>query len=759
MRILISIFLAATVICHGCSKEVKYKSVIVPQPSRIIYDKGEFFISEETQIHISDPELIPLAELLQKNIRILSNLDIEISSGDNSKKSIKLVLKDGFPPEGYELIISDEIRIVASNYNAVAAGLSSVMQLMNPAKKGIKLQKVTISDQPDFEYRSVMLDLARFWNPVETIKETIDLLWFYKIRYLHLHLSDNERFTFPLDEFPDLKIVKEDGTREYYTIDELNDLVEYARQRGIVIIPEIDLPGHSSWLWKKYPEVFGSIDPITGKAKNLYVVNMAKEEMYHACEKMINKLAEVFYTSPYIHFGGDEIYLEAMKSIPEYKTFCKKHNLNVAFQGDADELFCYFINRINEMVKAAGKQSIIWEGFHGKGCGNQNISKDIQIIVWNTTYNHPDSLLKNGYKIINATWIPWYMVGAMNLAAPQEKGYNWDVTKWAHWNERIKNIELDSKTGILGGQICFWEQNHYKVIPILQERVPVLAERLWSNTSTTDFEGFQSRFVQTNSLFNRLFNPVKIEVSDLLSEQDQTFSETALITLKSGIHGTIKYLYSDSWKLPEVGTGFVYKKPFTIEKSGVLSVQLFDENGEQIGFPVQQYYQKIVPAYHYKVYGGAPQNGWTEMPDFAQLIVVREGVAGLMTPERIEKINGELFAKVKKGGHIETRFPGIYNPYAVELKGNIDIPKSDLYVFRIQTYDGLAELYIDYKLVGKEVKFENKPEDFSVILEAGTHKITIKYYYKQIQNQLSILYRTKEMQDFEPFENLVQPIK
>ena len=111
------------------------------------------------------------------------------------------------------------------------------------------------------------------------------------------------------------------------------------------------------------------------------------------------------------------------------------------------------------------------------------------------------------------------------------------------------------------------------------------------------------------------------------------------------------------------------------------------------------------------MFGGAPQHGWSEMPDFTKLPVIREGLTGVMTPERLDKINGELFAKVKKEGHIEVRFNGIHNPYAVVLKGNIDIPADGNYKFRIQTHDGLAELFIDDKPLGLGKEFGRKVSD------------------------------------------------
>ncbi|TRX61684.1 family 20 glycosylhydrolase [Fulvivirga sp. M361] len=741
-----------------CKPSLSPDVKIIPKPRQYEFNQGTFEINGKTEIIASSDSLKPLAHLLARQIHKISGLKLNVTTAGQDENNILLEFNDSFKEEEYYLDVCENIKIEASNYSGLAMGTATILQLFTLSKDKIVLPRVSVYDKPDYDYRSVMLDLARFWHPVETIKETIDLLWFYKIKYLHLHLSDNRRFTFPMDDFPDLKTLNKDGSREYYTIEELKDLVEYARLRGVAIIPEIDLPGHSTQLWSKYPDVFGSIDPKTNQPVSLYVINMAKEETYQACEKIINSLAEVFYTSPYIHFGGDEVYLEAIKHIPEYQTYCKENNLDVALAGDANELFCHFINRMHTMVKSTGKQSVIWEGFHGTGAGKESIPRDITVIVWNATYNHPDSLVANGYNIVNSTWVPWYMVGAMNFAPAVEKGYQWDITQWHHWDDQFDDIEIAPNQSTLGGQISFWEQNYYKVIPVLRERVPVLSERMWNYTTEPDLEDFQQRFAQTNDLYNKLFRPISIEAEELLHNDDMTFDDIIKVKLTSSTSGKIKYMTSTDWGIPDMKEAVDYDERISIDESAIITAQLFDADGKKIGFPEQRYFRKIEPAYDYTVLGPAPTKGWKEMPDFTKLNVMREGLAGKMTTDRLEKINGELFAKVKSKGHIETRFPGIYNQYAVELSGILKIPKDGTYEWQLQTWDGLAELYIDDKLVAQGNNFKNEPESFSTSHSQGEYSFSIKYYYRQIQNQLSIVYKTAEMQDFEPFEGLVLPL-
>ncbi|RPD99971.1 hypothetical protein EGM88_01535 [Aureibaculum marinum] len=733
---------------------------LIPSPKEINLNKGFIPISSIKGIKVQSTDLVPIGELIANSLKTISNKSIAVSQGKHDKNLIYIALDTNLEENSYSISIDKSIKITAKDYATAATAVATLIQSSQEKEDNFFVfPKMELKDYADYNYRSVMLDLARFWQPVETIKETIDLLWFYKINYLSLHLSDNRRFTFPLEKYPKLKSVDKNGNRNYYTLDELNDLVEYAKNRGVTIIPEVDLPGHSSILWNTYPEIFGNINKKTQQPDQLYVVNIANEKTYTAINEIIKSLAEVFYTSPYIHIGGDEVYLEQVKKVPTYQEYTKKHNLTEANKGNVNELFCHFINRLNAMVKETGKKTIVWEGFHNTGAGNVVVDKDISIIVWNTTYNNPKNLLKNGYKIVNSTWIPWYMVGAMNFAPSQETAYKWDVNQWSHWQDKIKNITTEKSEAILGAQISFWEQNYQDVLPVLQERVPVLSERLWYNTNIKNYEIFKTKYSKTNSLYSLLFKPASIEPKGLLNDKDFTFTTTATVKLNTSQEGTLHWAYNDDWGIPDMSKANVYSSPIEIKKSGVLTVQLYDNSGEKIGYPEQQYFQKITPFYNYKVFRPNDYNGWDKIPDFSKLTEIRKGVTGKMTPKRLEKINGRLFAKVKEFGHIETRFEGLYNPYAVQLTGTLTIPKEDEYTFYVLTDDGLANLYIDGKLIAKGNEFGKKTESFTVNLTGGSHKFKIDYFYKKIQNQLNITYKTKLSEEILPFEQLVNPLR
>ena len=726
---------------------------IIPTPNFIKVEKGQFTINNATTIIAHDSSLLPIAKILSEYLLRLTNYKPFIGASIPKRNAIVIEYNKKLNTHLYVLDVGSNVKIQGNDYESIAHATASLIQLIEKKKHGYVLPKVKIQDESKYRYRSVMLDLARFWHPLETLYETVDLLWFYKIKYLQLHLSDDARVTFPLEDYPKLKTIGKNGEREYYTKQELQTLVAYAKERGVTIIPEIDLPGHSTPFWKLYPEVFGSINAGSNQPENLYVVNMVNEKTYTAINEIIKELAGVFYNSPYIHIGGDEVYLENLKRLPEYNEYVTKQGLS----GDPEELFCYFLNRLNVMVKSVGKKTLVWEGFPNSGAGKITTDKDITVMAWNTSYNPPSNLLANGYKTINATWIPWYMVGSMNFAPNPKTAWQWNIGKWDHWQSDIPPIQLQNTADIIGAQITFWEQTYEQVISVLRSRVAVLSEKLWSE-KVIPFTFFEKKFKRVNEKYQQLFRPTLISASGVINSKDKNFVDTATISLSSAKNSIIRYKFSKNWDIKDLSNGLQYSKPFKLTESGVITAQSFDKNNKPIGYKSQEYFTKIQPLYHYKIFGPAPIKGWDKMPDSDTLTLLRQGYIGKMNQERLSQIDRKLFAKVKPEGHIDTRVPGQFNPYLMELTGMLDIKNTGNFSIQLQTFDGLAYIYVDENLIAKGKEFKNKPEFFQMSLGSGLHKLVIKYYYKSIQNQLSINYKESEMQTYEPIENLMKII-
>ncbi|MDO6516522.1 family 20 glycosylhydrolase [Zobellia uliginosa] len=724
---------------------------IIPAPAEEKYSKGEFIINDNTTIYVNDPELKPLANILVEYLDKYLGFKLSINNRERNVNCIKLKINNQLSTNTYLMNVEKAVDVEGQNYKSVANAVASLIQLVD---KNASLPQVHIKDYPVHNYRAVLVDVARFWQPLETLYETIDLMWFYKLEYLQLHFTDHQRFTIPLDDYPQLKTVNANGHREYYTKEELTALVEYAKDRGVSIVPEVELPGHSTALWQTYPEVFGNVNLETGEADQLHVVNIAKEEAYSAINTIIKEVASIFYTSPYIHIGADEVSLKNIMKVPDYMDYVEKHGLLQAANGEPQELFCHFINRLNTMVKAAGKKTLVWEGFPDAGAGSVTVDKDIIVLAWNTTYNTPQNLIDHGYTIINANWIPWYLVGAMNFVPESEKAYEWNIGKWEHWQPNYPKIQLTDTTAVIGGQLTFWEQTHEQVIPILRKKIPLIAEKLWSPQLTKTMKD-ELALTKMDHKFQTIFNPIYIETSNLLNKNDQTFTDSIMVNLSSFQEGSIRFAVTEDWDFIDMDNAKEFVEPFVLKSSAVLTAQAFDSSNKPVGYKIQEYFTKIKPAYSYKVYGHPPLKGWQTLPSSDTLDLIREGYTGRMNKERLSQINRRLFDKVELG-HIDTRFYNQYNPYLLELSGTIEVSESGEYSIEMHTYDGLAEIYIDDKCIAKGEDFTDSAEYFQTDLSKGSHALTIKYYIKNIRNRLSIKYKGGNMAEYEPFENLVK---
>ncbi|MBC8404869.1 MAG: family 20 glycosylhydrolase [Planctomycetes bacterium] len=227
-----------------------------------------------------------------------------------------------------------------------------------------------------------MIDVARNPHSIAVLEDVIRLAHLYKLRFLHLHLSDDQLFTFPFKGITD---VLENNVS--YTRAELEGLVAYAALRGITIIPEIDLPGHSSRLRES---------AYLPGAKNDR--DVASAEHFDRIGVLLDVVMDVFNSSPYFHIGGDE-------------------------SGAGGSLLS-FLGRVQNRVRARGKRLIVWEGFHGAPTDVLPVTGPDRVIVaaWESSYNAPWDLLKAGYPIINASWKPLYVVGSHNIIHPGSSG-------------------------------------------------------------------------------------------------------------------------------------------------------------------------------------------------------------------------------------------------------------------------------------------------------------------------------------------------
>ena len=504
----------------SCSKKVKYidKEVnvnIVPLPKKVnIIDSNKYILlPKKINVFIDSNEKKNLFDLISKDFEKLSFSNSFKLVSNKNRSNLSLEIDKELDEEEYEIDINGKVVIKGGSLNAIKMARSTLLQLSENNKGRVIFPLLTLNDSPDASYRGLLIDLARKWHKVETIYKLIDLASFYKLNYLQFHLTDDQLFTFPSENFPKLQTKD-----KHYTKKELLSIVDYAYQRGIVIVPEVDVPGHSMQFVKKYPEIFsisdaesGGEDLFGGRVDFVNVLNMGKEEVYTSLEKLFIEVMDIFHTSPYFHLGADEANLKLIVDDPDIKKFMIKNNLG----NDIHELYRYFIVRMNDFFKSKGKQMFVWEGFSRNG--KIEIPKDITVFEFESLYNLPNHLIEDGYKLVNTSWKPLYVVRSGNpdpnvlpLKWGPERIYEWNMWKWETWfykSPAYKNpIQLERNKNVIGAQMCSWEQTDESEVPSLRKRLPSFVERIWNVDKKVEFDVFYEKVNKTDIVLSEIIN-------------------------------------------------------------------------------------------------------------------------------------------------------------------------------------------------------------------------------------------------------------
>ena len=373
---------------------------IIPTPVSLTQNEGNFKLNKNTKIYASTPEAKTVAEFFAAKMNTATGYQIATADKETSD-GISLVIDGSLDvnDEGYTLDVADSgVRIKAKTPQGLFYGMQSFLQLL-PAEiespsavKGIAwtAPAVSIKDEPRFGYRGIMLDPCRHFIPVENIKKQLDVLALFKINRMHWHLTDDQGWRIEIRHYPGL--TKEGSRRAetvlgrntniydgipsggYYTQRQIRDVVAYAAERFITVIPEIEMPGHASAALAAYPWL--------GCAGEGYMVRTrwgVFPEVYCAgkdstFEFMENVLAEVceLFPSEYIHIGGDECPKQSWTSCPA----CQQRIRNERLEHE-NELQSYFVHRIEKWLNARGRNLIGWDEILEGG-----ISKTATIMSW-----------------------------------------------------------------------------------------------------------------------------------------------------------------------------------------------------------------------------------------------------------------------------------------------------------------------------------------------------------------------------------------
>ena len=457
---------------------------IIPWPQSLTVTGGHMRLDDSSRIVYSALSLADLAAVVAGEVEEISRLTLNTSSGDPKAGDIYLTYTTDptITGERHKVSVASHATAEAENYNAVAMASATLIQSIRRAGSTVIIPKMNVLDEPDAGYRGLMVDVARQYHSIDTLKDVVTMCRLYKIRYLQLHLSDDQAFTFPSARYPALAAYGND-----YSMSEMRDLVAFADQRGVILIPEIDVPAHATCFTNSMPDLFAS--PTNG------IINFADSAVWEAMGIIINEVCDVFDSSPYIHLGADEANIWGLPKDPEFKAAIAKYGV-----GGIEGLFNRFITHLNDTIKARGKKTVVWEGFNCNLKGNARMNTDVAVMMFDN-YKKPQDYLSKGHKVINASWFPLYVVGSAGFGAKPMHIYDWQRYKFGNYTDPFprrydsvywKNTEPTPY--IPGAQMCSWEMPGINEIPYLRNRLAPFADRIWNPTNANGFEHFKRRF-------------------------------------------------------------------------------------------------------------------------------------------------------------------------------------------------------------------------------------------------------------------------
>ena len=456
---------------------------IMPLPSHVVQGQGQFLIEGNFGIALqgyTEPRLerakqrflvtlsretgIPLWREAQFNP---PNFVIKTAAASDAVQQLG-------EDESYHLEISaNHVVLSAPNPLGILHGLQTFLQLVRTTPQGFSVPVVTIDDQPRFPWRGLMIDVSRHFIPVSVLERDLDGMEAVKLNVFHWHLSDDQGFRAESTKFPLLQKDGSDGL--YYTQDQIRDVIEYARDRGIRVVPEFDMPCHTTSWFVGYPDLGSGKGPYQ-IARRYGVLDSAmdptKDSTYRFLNTFIGEMADLF-PDPYFHIGGDECNGKEWNANPQIQAFMKKHGIanNAALQA-------YFTAKVQKIVASHQKIMEGWDEVL-----QPETPKDVLIQSWRGLASLAQTARQGNRGILST---PYYL----NLDHPTSFYYLADPLA-----DQAASLNAEQKPRILGGEACMWseyvdpETINSQIWPYLA----AIAERFWSPENVRDVDSMYQR--------------------------------------------------------------------------------------------------------------------------------------------------------------------------------------------------------------------------------------------------------------------------
>jgi hexosaminidase len=567
-----------------CAEKVGATLAIIPKPAKMGIHRGVFKVGPGTKIYlgVEDGGVRRVGEYLST---LLSSslgraVPVRVAEGTGRHRNcihLSLTSPGMLGPEGYEMSVSPHaIRIRASTADGLFYGVQTLRQMLPPeieshapGKERMEVPCVRIQDSPRFSWRGLMLDCSRTFLTMDYLKRSVDRMALYKLNVLHLHLTDDQGWRLEIKKYPQLTTVggrfadRFGGGGGFYTQQEMRDLIAYARERNITVVPEIEMPGHSNEVLATFPELACLLpEPQTfevyplgeGPDEDTPPLCAGNDKVFEMLRDVLSEVIDVF-PSEFIHVGGDEVPKEVWKKCPRCQARIKAEGLK-----DEEELQSYFIRRIGKVIAAKGRRMIGWDEILEGG-----LAPGAAVMSWRGTKGGV-AAAQMGHDVV-MTPNPYCYLDYTYHRTPTEKVYSYDPVG--------TDLAGPMAEHVLGVQASMWthiavteKAIDYQMYP----RLLALAEVAWTPQPSREWSDFDARLApqlrRLELLDIRYFDPAAVgkkigawQASDLAGGTPRVFEwdVTPLLTSASEVEVQVR---RDDGQMP------VYVRSVTLWSDG-----------------------------------------------------------------------------------------------------------------------------------------------------------------------------------------------
>lgn len=726
--------------CGGSAEEVKSYNQginIIPAPVSLQQKEGAFKLGTSTKIYASSPEAKVVGEFFASKLNQATGFNVAVV-GEEPSSGISLLIDSSLDmgDEGYSLDVeSKNVVVKAKTAQGLFYGMQSFLQLF-PAEiesptvvGGIvwKAPAVSIKDEPRFDYRGIMLDPCRHFMPIENVKKYIDVLSLFKINRLHWHLTDDQGWRIEIKKYPKLtevgsKRIEGEGTEHsgFYTQEEIKEVVRYAADRFITVVPELELPGHEMAAIAAYPNLSCKGEPGTPRiiwGVEDIVMCPGKEDMFEFLEDVIDEMVPLF-PSEYFHIGGDECPKTSWEKCPLCQARIRKEGLMGDKEHTAEEkLQSYVIQRMEKYLATKGKKIIGWDEILEGG-----LAPTATVMSWRGEAGGIAAALMDHTVIMtpggNGMYLDAYQgdpkIEPVTIGGytPLSKTYGYDPIP-----DTLKT--LGKENFILGVQGNTWaeymyteEKRDYMIFP----RILAVAEIGWTPLDRKDYKDFERRI--ENALVRLDGHGINYHIP--LPEQPDgscdfvAFTDKATLAFKTSRPVKMVYTLDGSEPTPN---STAYTNPIEVTETTTLKIASVLPSGKMSKprvITVEK--QALAPAKEVK---SKTPGLKMEVTDGMYLNV--DQLAGAKTWKSAPcKELRALTSYVKT----DESMRGV-KQYAAVATGYVEIPEDGVYFISSDN----EEVWIDGKLLvnnGGEVKRFSR-HDTSAALAKGLHEIKVVF--------------------------------